>query len=86
MTEDKFEELFDELLRMLLPAREPVPAHFHRSFEGRPFEACDFCGKARLEPAASYTVNKYFAQGTLRQEIATSAFRPAAMSWNQRSW
>ena len=70
MAEDDLEKLLDELAKLLSPYREPVPTYFHRTFEGKPFEACDFCRKYLLQPGTYYMINKYYAQGELKQEIA----------------
>jgi hypothetical protein len=70
MSEDDLDRLLDEIERMLGPFREPIPIKFYRTFEEKPFETCDFCGKYLLQPRTNYMINKYYAQSELKQEIA----------------
>ncbi len=50
--------------------RSQIPPMFHRTFEQRPFGACDFCYQPLLEPAAQYVIMKFHAGEELKQEIA----------------
>jgi hypothetical protein len=59
-----------DLESILTAWREPLPPRYHRTFEEKPFDACDFCGAPLLQPPARYTVIKVFADGELRQELA----------------
>ena len=49
---------------------DKVPRQFYRSFEDRPFDACDFCHKPLRADGVGYAVNKYYSGGELRQEFA----------------
>jgi hypothetical protein len=68
------EDVTDEALRVveafLGSSREPVPLRYHRTFEEKLFEACDFCAKPLLTPGTRYTVTKFYAGGELSQELA----------------
>jgi hypothetical protein len=64
------EELAKVLDRLMGSWREAIPQRYHRTFEERPFDACDFCAKALLVPGSRYTITKVFSEGELRQELA----------------
>jgi hypothetical protein len=49
---------------------DKVPRQFHRAFEDKPFDACDFCRKGLLADGVGYIVHKYYADNELRQETA----------------
>lgn len=87
MSEDDLDRLLDEIERMLGPFREPIPKQFHRTFEARPFEACDFCGKNLLVTGTHYLINKYYVQGELKQEIAicNNCLNGLRSSYSQKS-
>jgi hypothetical protein len=48
--------------------REPIPERYHRAFEGRPFDTCDFCRRPLLVPGTQYVVSKVYTLGELQQE------------------
>lgn len=43
---------------------------FHRFFAGEQFQRCDYCDTNLLVPQTSYTINKYYEEGELKQETA----------------
>lgn len=57
-----------EILLGLL--REKIPTRFERTFEGRPFDTCSYCGKPLRAPDCYYLVTKYYSQGELQAEVA----------------
>ena len=75
---ERQDDLTDETLKvleaMLGSSREIVPPHYHRTFEEKPFDACDFCAKPLLIPGTRYTVTKVYAGGQLSQELAICRF------------
>lgn len=74
MTDDELEDAIDRLEKLRGIRRAPIQPHFHRTFEGRPFEACDFCGRPLLQTGTPYVIVKYHAQKELRQEMAICYF------------
>ena len=57
-----------EILLGLL--REKIPTRFERTFEGRPFDTCSYCGQSLRTPESYYLVTKYYSQGELQAEVA----------------
>jgi hypothetical protein len=74
VSEDELDGLLDKIEQLLGTRRAPVPTQFQRSFEGRPFETCDFCSRPLLQTGTLYTIIKYHAQKELRQELAICHF------------
>lgn len=64
------EALVKVLERVMGAQRGPIPQRYQRTFEERPFEACDFCAKPLLEAGTRYTITKVHVEGELRQELA----------------
>ena len=66
----EIDALLKPLEAALNPVREPLPVRYHRTFEDRPFDSCDYCHKPLLVPYAGYVITKLVIEGELRQEIA----------------
>jgi hypothetical protein len=66
---DPEQSLLKALESVLGTWREPVPQRYHRTFEEKPFDTCDFCGKPLLAPGIDYLVTKFFRQDELVQEM-----------------
>jgi hypothetical protein len=73
MTRDRLDEVLDQIEKLLSPIRLPIPAQFHRTFEDRPFDTCDFCGRALRVTGTRYMIAKYYSAGELRQEVSLCA-------------
>jgi hypothetical protein len=50
--------------------REPIPARFHRTFEGSLFDSCGYCHALLLTGDTYYTICKLYSGGQLQAEIA----------------
>lgn len=50
--------------------KESVPARFQRTFEGRPFDTCDYCRTSLRAQGVRYLVMKYHDDSELRSELA----------------
>jgi hypothetical protein len=68
--EDDTDRVLRKLEAILGFSREPVPPRYHRTFEEKPFDTCDFCARPLLAPDTRYTVTKFFSGGELSQELA----------------
>ena len=68
--EDEPDRVLRTLETILGFSRQPVPPRYHRTFEEKPFDTCDFCGQPLLTPDTRYTVTKFFSGGELSQELA----------------
>jgi hypothetical protein len=68
--EDETDRVLRTLETILGSSRQPVPPRYHRTFEEKPFDTCDFCAQPLLAPDTRYTVTKFFSGGELSQELA----------------
>lgn len=51
------------------PWHGPIPPRYHRTFEEKPFDRCDYCHRPLLEPDTEYAIVKLHFEGELRQEM-----------------
>ena len=53
----------------LIPQFEKIPERYHRTFEGKPFDTCDFCRESLLDADKYYLIYKIFEGHNLLQKI-----------------